>query len=79
MLHPQTFFQPGVEPGYHTLDLNTITESFNERFEGQILPDCDPIHQAAGGSKSRGPLKQRTDKTHIVRVPVIKVIVSLGG
>ena len=41
VLHQKTAIKDGVEPGYHTMNWDIIAKSFNERFEGRMLPGCD--------------------------------------
>ena len=41
VLHQNTALKDGVEPNYHNMNWNAIAQEFNERFEGQMLPDCD--------------------------------------
>ena len=41
VLHQQTALHQGLEPNYHTIKWNSITKAFNERFEGQMLSDCE--------------------------------------
>lgn len=41
VLHQQRALEYGLEPNYNRMDWDSITKSFNERFEGQMLPDCE--------------------------------------
>ena len=41
VLHQKAALERGTEPNYHTMNWNSIAKSFNDRFEGKMLPDCD--------------------------------------
>ena len=41
VLHKKAALKHGVEPAYHTMNWDNIAKSFNERFEGEMLPDCE--------------------------------------
>ena len=67
VLHQKTALEQGMEPDYHTMNWNIIAKSFNDHFEGKMLPNCD------------GPRPHRTKTSIQTQKYRIEAICKLTG